>query len=248
MINGRPRAITASVGTSNTILWRWGSEPFGNTPPNDDVDNDGNHFIYNARFPGQYYDKETNLHYNYFRDYDPSTGRYVESDPIGLFSGLNTYAYVDGNPLNYIDAYGLSPATAAGSAAIGFSLGGPPGAVVGGVIGFGLGALGTYEFWSWYNNDNASDKSGNSCPVPNTSRDRITKGNTDIRTKPGNADTANGDFDALNPSDVSDKGNGVRVGTLGDGSTVVVRPSLDGRPTIEIQSGGRTRIKIRYGQ
>lgn len=53
------------------------------------------------RHAGQYYDQEVNLFYNYFRDYDPVTGRYVESDPIGLDGGLNTYGYVDSNPLYY---------------------------------------------------------------------------------------------------------------------------------------------------
>ncbi|WP_255251326.1 RHS repeat-associated core domain-containing protein, partial [Pseudomonas indica] len=59
------------------------------------------------RFPGQLYDAHSALHYNYFRDYDPETGRYVESDPIGLRGGLNTYGYVYGNPLRFIDPFGL---------------------------------------------------------------------------------------------------------------------------------------------
>lgn len=65
-------------------------------------------FGYNLRFPGQYYDVETGKHYNYHRDYDPSIGRYLQSDPLGLDAGPNTYEYADSNPLVLFDMYGLA--------------------------------------------------------------------------------------------------------------------------------------------
>lgn len=61
----------------------------------------------NLRFPGQYYDEETGLHHNFHRDYDPATGRYIQSDPFGVGGGLNFYVYSVSNPTNFSDAYGL---------------------------------------------------------------------------------------------------------------------------------------------
>ena len=61
----------------------------------------------NSILAGQYFDKETGTHYNYMRDYDPSTGRYIQSDPIELDGGINTYAYADNSPLDTFDPYGL---------------------------------------------------------------------------------------------------------------------------------------------
>jgi RHS repeat-associated protein len=89
-------------------VWRWDqAEPFGDNPADEDPDANSVAFDLPLRLPGQRYDKETGLHYNYFRDYDPSIGRYGESDPIGLRAGLNTYSYVLGNPLSNYDPKGL---------------------------------------------------------------------------------------------------------------------------------------------
>ena len=99
-----PRLIASDTGQA---VWQWNNDdPYGNNAPNENPSSAGQ-FTFNLRFPGQYFDSETSTHYNYFRDYDASTGRYAQSDPIGLIGGINTYAYVDGNPIGYIDPEGL---------------------------------------------------------------------------------------------------------------------------------------------
>jgi RHS repeat-associated protein len=100
-----PRVITQA--TDNQMVWRWdNTDPFGLQPPDENPSALGA-FTYNQRFPGQLYDKETNNFYNYHRDYDPQQGRYVQSDPIGLKGGINTFSYVGGSPVNQTDPAGL---------------------------------------------------------------------------------------------------------------------------------------------
>lgn len=95
---GTPRAMTAGDGQ---LVWAADYSPFGAARIHSAT------ISLNLRFPGQYADTETGTYYNYFRDYDPDTGRYQTSDPIGLQAGINTYTYVANNPLAFVDPLGL---------------------------------------------------------------------------------------------------------------------------------------------
>jgi RHS repeat-associated protein len=103
-----PRRITKR--STNEVVWRWDSDAFGTTMANENPSGLGM-FVFNLRFPGQYFDSETGLLYNWNRYYDPQGGRYITSDPIGLDGGINTYAYVGGNPISFIDPLGLDATT-----------------------------------------------------------------------------------------------------------------------------------------
>jgi RHS repeat-associated protein len=95
---GAPEVLIDNQGA---VVWSAILQAFGGTTVQvDAVDNP-------LRLPGQYFDRETGLHYNYFRDYDPATGSYLEADPLGIGGGLNRYAYANGDPLNNTDALGL---------------------------------------------------------------------------------------------------------------------------------------------
>lgn len=96
----RPEVITDA---NKTIMWRAKNGTFDRLVQT----NNFNRSSFNIGFPGQYYDSESQFWYNWHRYYDASTGRYTQSDPIGLLGGENTYVYTDSNPTNYIDPLGL---------------------------------------------------------------------------------------------------------------------------------------------
>jgi len=100
-----PRKIAQP--STGTLAWRYDADPFGTVAPNQNPGGLGT-FVYNLRAPGQYYMAETGLNQNVNRDYDPLTGRYLESDPLGLSAGINTYSYVFANPVQWADPSGLA--------------------------------------------------------------------------------------------------------------------------------------------
>jgi RHS repeat-associated protein len=93
---------------SKQEVWTWDHYAFGDNAPNESPLGLGV-FAYDMRFPGQHYDAESGLNYNMVRDYNPMLGRYIESDPIGLRAGINTYGYALAHPMTNTDPTGLSP-------------------------------------------------------------------------------------------------------------------------------------------
>ncbi|AZR32999.1 RHS repeat protein [Xanthomonas vasicola] len=104
---GSPRVVIDP--TRDVAVWTWSlkGEAFGNTAPNQDPDGDGAALVLDMRFPGQRFDAASGLNQNYFRDYEAATGRYGQSDPIGLDGGSTTYSYTGSSPLMWKDTNGL---------------------------------------------------------------------------------------------------------------------------------------------
>ena len=155
---GTPRLATDAA---KRTVWKWESDAFGSTAPVQDPDGDGIATTINLRFAGQYYDAESGLHYNWHRTYDPSLGRYISSDPIGLDGGMNTFGYVSQSPMVNVDPKGLNPGAVAGASIRGM-FGGPAGALLGGFLGTAIGGYTAYTLF----HDNASitdSSTDNSC-------------------------------------------------------------------------------------
>ncbi|WP_164483774.1 RHS repeat-associated core domain-containing protein [Polaromonas sp. SP1] len=114
---GAPRIITRQ--SDEAVVWRWDTaEAFGATAPDQNPGSLGT-FSFNQRLPGQVFDAESGMFQNWHREYNPRIGRYMQSDPIGLAGGINTFGYVGGDPLNRIDPQGLNWVMAANRVAAG---------------------------------------------------------------------------------------------------------------------------------
>lgn len=147
--------------TQGQLVWQWSSDAYGNGEPEQDVDQNGLETQISLRFPGQIYDGESGLYYNYYRYYDPQLGRYITSDPIGLNGGINTYAYVGGNPVGYVDPLGLSHSLAFRG---GWAIGGGINYAITAITGVSLGV----HIYNAINDDTSNldtdSASNDSCP------------------------------------------------------------------------------------
>jgi RHS repeat-associated protein len=199
---GTPQVLTDDA---QAIAWKAVYTPFGEAVASIEI-------VENPfRFPGQYYDQETGLHYNYFRYYDPTTGRYVTPDPIGLEGGINLFSYVAGNPLRWGDPFGLQ-------------IGPPPVPVPGGVPGNG---------WKW--NPNPSNPRGGTwgpkTPVPGQSQPTGSwdpEGHWDIDNGLGKRDRYDENGNSITPEEAhkpkkkgcEDQDNTTKIVVVGAGAVV----------------------------
>jgi RHS repeat-associated protein len=105
---GTPVAVTSSPGAGNAAtIWRASYESFGMATVSEDPDGDLQGFAMNLRLLGQRWDGEGAVHDNFYRTFDPRTGRYLEADPIGVLGGPNAFVYARNVPVGMTDRLGL---------------------------------------------------------------------------------------------------------------------------------------------
>ena len=173
---GRPELIT---DTNQSVVWRANLKAFDRTVKSSSIGE------FNIGFPGQYYDSESGLWYNINRYYDPETGRYTQSDPIGLLGGMNTYAYVGGNPISRIDPLGLAqickrPLSFAGD----FQTSGATGLDLGVFHEHIFSEDGTGDNWGYTKGglfDDSKNKSKNQCDAKSYDDDLIRDAVNDVK-------------------------------------------------------------------
>ncbi len=223
--------IQKLTDTSGTLVWDRTARPFGETVSISAASG----VAQMLRFPGQYAD-ETGLSYNYFRDYDPTLGRYLESDPIGLAGGINMYGYVSGNPIGKIDPSGENAA----ALPVAICAANPAACVIAGVVATGA-AVGIWV----YNEMNDGEISGPQCPpLPDRllgeqdedARQQGKRHNSGpIPPENGGTGDAKEDFDRLTGGTGRPVGDGILEGDNG----IRYRPGVgDKGPRIDIPANG----------
>jgi len=243
-----------SNNLTRNVVWqrqdfKTGASPFGlNTTASGEVLHAGL-FEMPLRFPGQYYDVESGKHYNYFRDYDPFIGRYLQSDPIGLAGGLNTYLYAGAAPLNHTDSKGLFIDAAADLGFILYDL-------------YRIGADNIFGDCGNFN-ENAialgADVGGLFTPFA-SGLGMASRVGTRVTDSAVNANKVAGDLgeDAvrlrlLNSNSVDIVGEQLRINTPGIGSHRVTDFLVRGKTTgklriIEVKTGGATRSSSQFAK
>ncbi|MGE3622548.1 MAG: RHS repeat-associated core domain-containing protein [Bdellovibrionales bacterium] len=238
---------------SKQNVWIWDHQDFGNTAPNQNPAGLGA-FTFNFRYPGQYTDTETGLSQNWMRDYNPAFGRYVQSDPIGLAGGVNTFGYVGGNAVTRTDPSGeFAWAAAIPILAVGlldpdikhmfWAAGGELAA-----IKFLTGATKLFSTASINSSSIKQCESVDELLSNSTLTSSTNRLQNYTRNNAGGFSQANTDFDSIigNANFQNYPGN-IRGATLPDGTTISVRPSSsNGAPTIQINRPDQPPIKVRY--